>query len=265
MWNFAGMTLIDTHTHLYLDEFKPQLTATVNRALAAGVQQMLLPAIDSTEHDNLLALMAKYPANCLGMMGLHPCYVKENVAEELAKVEALLAAHPFVAVGEIGLDFYWDKSFIDQQYEAFRRQLQLSKKYNIPVSIHSRNATDEAIAVVADLQDGGLSGVFHCFGGSVEQGQKIMDLGFYLGIGGVVTYKNAALAEVLKTLGTSRIVLETDAPYLSPVPYRGKRNEPAYLVPVVEKLGDIFGCSAETIADITSANAQNVFKIAPHA
>ncbi len=258
------MTLIDTHAHLYVEAFKTEADAVVARAVAAGVSKIFLPAIDSAEHANLLDLVARYPDNCVGMMGLHPCHVKDNMEEELAAVEALLAEHAFAAIGEIGLDFYWDRSYTDQQYTAFRRQLQWAKKYGIPVSIHSRSATDEAIDVVASLQDGSLSGIFHCFGGTADQGRRIMELGFYLGIGGVVTYKNAALADVLVQLGTGRLVLETDAPYLAPVPYRGKRNEPAWLVPIAGRLADIFGCSVEEIAAITSANARTVFKKAFH-
>ena len=258
------MTLIDTHAHLYLEEFRPVIGEIMSKTLAAGVEQVLLPAIDAEEHENLLWLADQYPANCLAMMGLHPCYVKENMADELAAVERQLATRPFVGVGEIGLDFYWDRTFEAAQYDAFRQQLLWSKNYQLPVSIHSRNATDEAIDVVSGLQDGGLSGVFHCFGGSVEQARKIMDLGFYLGIGGVLTYKNSGLSAVLKAVGHDRLVLETDAPYLAPVPYRGKRNQPAYLTEVVTFLADVFAMPVADMAAITTANARNVFKLPVH-
>lgn len=254
------MTLIDTHAHLYLENFKSDRTAVMERTIAEGVKTIYLPAINSEEHANLLEMEAKFPDNCLAMMGLHPCYVKEDYESELTLVADWLAKRPFAAVGEIGLDFYWDRSFEAAQYDAFRRQLDWSKKYRIPVSIHSRDSTEESIGVVKEQQDGSLSGIFHCFSGSYEQARKAADLGFYLGIGGVLTYKNSGLPEILQKVGLTHIVLETDAPYLTPVPFRGKRNESSYLKYVVEKLSDIFGLSPEAIAQITTENAMKVFK-----
>ncbi len=254
------MKLIDTHAHLYLDNFKQDIGAVMDRAWAAGVEAVYLPAIDRSEHENLFALEAAYPDKCLAMMGLHPCYVKADWEEEMAAVEDWLGRRSFAAVGEIGLDFYWDRSFETQQYLAFRRQLELAKHYEIPVSIHSRNATRECLDVVASLQDGRLRGVFHCFSGDAEMAREAVDLGFYLGIGGVVTYKNGGLEPAVKAVGVEHLVLETDAPYLSPVPYRGKRNEPAWLQQVAEKLGDILEMPALEIGEKTSANACRLFK-----
>lgn len=254
------MNLIDTHVHLYLEEFGGDMPELLERAEIAGVKRFYMPAIDSSEHGRMLALEANYPDKCLAMMGLHPCYVKENVEEELALVEGWLAKRSFAAVGEIGLDFYWDRTFEAQQYMAFRRQIALARQYNLPIVIHSRNSTQECIELVKEGQDGGLTGVFHCFSGSYELARDIVKLGFFLGIGGVVTYKNAGLPAVLAQLSLDNIVLETDAPYLTPVPFRGKRNESSYLSYVVQKLADIYGVTPEEVARITTANALQLFK-----
>jgi TatD DNase family protein len=256
------MSWIDTHTHLYLAEYQDDIVQVLERAEEAGVDKFYLPAIDSSEHGRMLALEALYPHKCLAMMGLHPCYVKENVADELALVAGWLAKRPFAAVGEIGLDFYWDRSFEAQQYMAFRQQIAWAKDYRLPIVIHSRNSTQECIELVKEAQDGGLRGVFHCFSGSYELGKEIVKQGFMLGIGGVVTYKNAGLPAVLARLGLENLVLETDAPYLTPVPFRGKRNEPAYLGYVVNKLADIYGVTAAEVGRITTANALQLFKTA---
>ncbi|ULQ51075.1 TatD family hydrolase [Flavihumibacter fluvii] len=254
------MNLIDTHAHLYLEEFGPDIDGVLKRGADAGVERFYLPAIDSSEHERMLALEAAFPGKCLAMMGLHPCYVKENVEEELALVESWLAKRPFAAVGEIGLDFYWDRSFEAQQYDAFRRQVRLAKQYQLPIVIHSRNSTQECIELVKEEQDGHLTGVFHCFSGSYELAKEVIKTGFYLGIGGVVTYKNAGLPAVLARLGLDNLVLETDAPYLTPVPFRGKRNESSYLTYVVDKLAGIFQVPAEEVARKTTANARTLFK-----
>jgi TatD DNase family protein len=253
------MTLIDTHCHLYLKEFEADRQAVIDRALAGKVEKIFLPAIDSSEHERLLLLEKQYPQLCVGMMGLHPCSVKENYEEELRLVNELLTRRRFAAVGEIGLDFYWDLSFTDQQYEAFRRQVDWAKQLGLPVVIHSRNSLDECINVISEKQDGKLGGIFHCFSGTVEQAKKVIELGFYLGIGGVITYKNSGLAEVLKDVPLESMVLETDAPYLTPVPFRGKRNESSYLKYVVEKLSEVKGVGIEEVAKVTTANAQNIF------
>ncbi|GAO41653.1 TatD family hydrolase [Flavihumibacter petaseus] len=258
------MTLIDTHSHLYVNAFSKDVEQVLERAEAAGVTEILLPAIDSEEHDAMLRLEQQYPDKCLAMMGLHPCSVKEDYQAELQLVEEWLSRRPFAGVGEIGLDFYWDRTFEKQQFEAFRRQLELAKHHGIPVSIHSRNANREALDTVVSLQDGNLSGVFHCFSGDADFARQVTDAGFYLGIGGVVTYKNGGLAEILSQAGPERLVLETDAPYLSPVPFRGKRNESSYLTHIVAKLAEVFAMETKAIADLTSLNARTVFKLQQH-
>jgi TatD DNase family protein len=254
------MELIDTHTHLYLAEFETDRAEMLDRAAREGIYKMYLPAIDSSEHGNLLALADAYPGRCIPMMGVHPCSVKENYEDELAMAEQLLQGRPFAGIGETGLDFCWDLSFREQQYDAFRRQIGWGKALGLPVIIHSRQSTDECIQVVRELQDGGLTGIFHCFSGTAEQARQVMDLGFYLGIGGVVTYKNAGLAEVVKDIPLGYLVLETDAPYLTPVPYRGKRNESSYIKYVVGKVAEVKGMSVEEVAAATTANAQKIFR-----
>ncbi|MBZ5858462.1 TatD family hydrolase [Flavihumibacter profundi] len=254
------MILIDTHAHLYLEEFREDISAVLDRADKAGVDRIYLPAIDSSEHLPMLELEAKFPDKCLAMMGLHPCYVKENYLDELQLVKDWLAKRPFAAVGEIGLDFYWDRTFEEQQYIAFREQIALARQYELPIVIHSRNSTQECIELVKEAQDGRLSGVFHCFSGSYELAKEVVKAGFYLGIGGVLTYKNAGLPAVLEKLGLDHLVLETDAPYLTPVPFRGKRNESSYLSYVVAKLAEIFSVSPEEVAEITTSNARKLFK-----
>lgn len=254
------MELIDTHCHLYVSEFEADREAVIGRAREAGVRKMYLPAIDSTELGRLLSLEESFPGECIAMMGLHPCSVKENYEEELLVVEQQLGLRPFAAVGEIGLDFYWDVSFTGQQYDAFRRQIAWAKDLNLPIIIHSRNSIDDCIRIVSENQDGRLRGIFHCFSGSESQAKQIIDLGFYLGIGGVITYKNAGLAEVLKDLALENMVLETDAPYLTPVPFRGKRNESSYITYVAQKLAGVKGVEVEEVAAITTANAENIFR-----
>ena len=251
--------LIDTHCHLYLDEFKPDIKEIISRAEAAGVKKFYLPGIDSSEIDNMLLLEERFPGKCMAMMGLHPCSVKENYQDELIIVKEWLSKRKFAAVGEIGLDFYWDKTFIEQQYEAFRMQIELSLQYELPIVIHTRNAMQETIDVVKEFVPGGARGIFHCFGGSYENAKEILDAGFYLGIGGVLTYKNGGLAEVLDKIDLKYMVLETDSPYLTPVPFRGKRNESSYLKYIVEKLATVKKVSAEEVGDITSFNAQKIF------
>lgn len=253
------MTIIDTHCHLYVKAFKDDIAAVLERAAAEGVEKFYLPAIDSEETDNMLALEARFPDRCVAMMGLHPCSVKEDYEAELAHVEEWLAKRKFVAVGEIGLDFYWDKTFAEQQYVAFRQQIEWALQYDVPIVIHTRNAMQETINVVKEYKSRGLRGIFHCFSGSYESAVQIIDAGFYLGIGGVLTYKNAGLPEVLSKIGLEHMVLETDAPYLTPVPFRGKRNESSYLKYVIEKLAETKGEPLDMVAAITTANAQKIF------
>ncbi len=254
------MILTDTHTHLYGAEFDTDRKEMISRANAEGVTKMYLPGIDSTAIESMLQMEIDYPGQCHAMMGLHPCYVKENYKEELKTVEQWLAKRSFAAVGEIGLDFYWDTSFKEQQYESFHTQIEWALHYKRPIVIHTRNAMPETIDVVKSYAGKGLYGIFHCFGGSVEEANEIIDAGFYLGIGGVVTYKKSGLAEILSQIPLQHIVLETDAPYLTPVPFRGKRNESSYLKYVVDKLVEVYGISAAEIATITTANAGQIFK-----
>ena len=253
------MALIDTHTHLYLSDFKEDIESIILRAEENGITKFYLPAIDSATHDDMIALEDKYPGKCFAMMGLHPCSVKEKYKEELSIIEDWLTKRKFAAIGEIGLDFYWDKTFSDQQYEVFTHQINLALQYDLPIVIHTRNAMQETINVVKEFAPKGLKGIFHCFSGSYESAKEIIKAGFYLGIGGVVTYKNAGLAEVLEKIELEHIVLETDSPYLTPVPFRGKRNESSYIKYVVSRLAEIKNTTVEEIAAITSANADKIF------
>jgi len=253
------MNLIDTHCHLYLDEFKPDIAAVIERAQAVGVSRFYLPAIDSSETDNMFALEQAYPGVCIPMMGLHPCYVKENWEKELALVGEWLAKRPFAAIGEIGLDFYWDKTFTDQQYTVFRQQMQWALDRHMPIVIHSRNAMQETIETVKPYAEKGLRGIFHCFSGDADAARQVTALGFLLGIGGVITYKNGGLDKALADIPLESLVLETDAPYLAPVPNRGKRNESAYLQPIIEKLAQVKNRPVEAVAAITTANAEKIF------
>ncbi len=255
------MTLIDTHSHIYLPEFDSDIAKMFERADKERVTKILLPAIDSSTHLKMLQLEAQNPAKCYSMMGLHPCSVKENFREELKITRHYLDERNFVAVGEIGLDFYWDKTFTAEQYAAFHEQIEWAIEFDIPVVIHSRNSTDECIKVVAEHQKGKLKGVFHCFSGSIHQAEQIIELGFYLGIGGVLTFKNSGLDKVMESISLDHVVLETDAPYLAPVPFRGKRNEPSYLKYIVEKMAVLNNRSLEEVAVITTANAEKLFSL----
>ncbi|TXT33895.1 MAG: TatD DNase family protein [Chitinophagaceae bacterium] len=253
------MKLIDTHCHLYTDEFKEDKDQMIQRALDAGVEKMYLPGIDSTEIEGMLALEAQYPSHCRAMMGLHPCYVKENYLAELQIVQDWLGKRSFAAVGEIGLDFYWDTQFKEQQYEAFDKQMEWALEYQLPIVIHTRNAMQETIERVKPFAARGLRGIFHCFSGSYESAVQITQMGFLLGIGGVLTYKNAGLPKALEKIGVEQMVLETDSPYLSPVPFRGKRNESSYIIYVAELLAQVKGMPLDELARITTANAERLF------
>ncbi len=255
------MQLIDTHCHLYLEAFVGDINAIIERASMEGVEQLLLPAIDSSELNNLLDLEKRWPQKCHAMMGLHPCSVKENYKEELALVEYWLTQRPFIAIGEIGLDYYWDKTFIQEQQEAFHLQTEWALQYDKPIVIHSRNSIADCIDIVKQHQQGKHHGIFHCFSDDLSSAEKIMDLGFYMGIGGVLTYKNSGLAEVVKNIPLEYLVLETDAPYLTPVPFRGKRNESSYLKYIVAKLAEVKKITVEEVAAVTTANAKKIFGI----
>jgi len=251
--------LIDTHCHLYLPEFKEDIAAVIQNAEKQGIIRFYLPAIDSAVREDLFHLEALYSGKCFAMMGLHPCSVKANYQDEMRLVEEWLGKRPFAGVGEIGLDYYWDKTFINEQNLAFHQQIEWALQYKLPIVIHSRDAMDDCIAVVEQHQKGELKGIFHCFTGSYEQAKKIVDTGLYLGIGGVLTYKNSGLAAVLEKLPLENMVLETDAPYLTPVPFRGKRNESSYLKYIAEKIASVKGKSIEEVARITTANALKIF------
>jgi TatD DNase family protein len=251
--------LIDTHCHLYVSEFDSDRQQVLQRAQREGVLQFYLPAINSHSTKELLLVEENNKTMCFAMMGLHPCYVKENYLQELQWVKSWLEKRLFKAVGEIGLDFYWDKRFTEQQYEAFDQQIEWAKQYNLPIAIHTRNAMQECIDVVRKHYKNGLTGVFHCFGGTVEEAQQIIEMGFYMGIGGVLTYKNSGLQKVVAEISLQHFVLETDAPYLAPVPYRGKRNESAYLKEIAQKLAEVKQVSFEEVAATTTANAQKLF------
>ena len=248
--------MIDTHSHVYLAEFELDLPLVLERARSAGIEKILMPAIDSTTHDKMLTV-EQNNSDCVSMIGLHPCSVNHDYSVELQTIKDFLNKRKFVSIGEIGLDFYWDKSFSEQQYLAFHEQIKLALQYKLPIVIHSRNAIDECIEVVSQYPE--LTGVFHCFSGNLEQARKIVSLRFMLGIGGVVTFKNAGLDKVVSEIGLNQVILETDAPYLAPVPFRGKRNEPSYLSLVAEKLTIITGKTESEIDEITTYNAKKLF------
>lgn len=250
--------LIDTHAHIYSAEFADDLDAMLARAREAGISAVYMPNIDQNSIKPMLDIASEYDW-CYPMMGLHPCHVKDDYLEELRIVEKYLTEQSFCAVGEIGIDLYWDKTFVDEQMKAFRFQISLAREAGLPIVIHSRDSLDQTIQVVRDMQNGTLKGVFHCFNGTVEQARKIMELGFYMGIGGVLTYKNAGVDKVVEQLPLEYMVLETDAPYLSPVPYRGKRNECSYIATIAEKLAMIKEKSMSEIAEITTKNARDLF------
>ncbi len=252
------MTFIDTHTHLY-DERLITDEGQIQRAMDAGVTRMYMPNCSSETINGMMQLAEKWPKNCLPMMGLHPCYVKDDYQKELAIVAEDLGKRKFYAVGEIGLDYYWDLKWKAQQIEAFEAQIDLALQYHLPIVIHSRESTADCIEVVKRKQNGKLKGIFHCFSGTLTEAQEIIELGFHLGIGGVITYTKGNLPEIVKEISLSHIVLETDAPYLAPVPYRGKRNESSYIPVIAAKIADIKSSSVEEVAKVTTANANGIF------
>lgn len=253
------MKLIDTHTHLYVQEFQEDIDSVVERAINEGVEKFYLPAIDSSENAALLELEKKFPGKMYAMAGLHPCSVKENYKEELAAIEQQLSQREFAAIGETGLDFYWDTTFTKQQYESLHIQTEWAIQYKLPLVLHTRNAMQETIDVIKEYKGTGLTGIFHCFSGTISNAKEIINLGFLLGIGGVVTFKNSGLAEVIKNIDLKYIVLETDAPYLAPSPYRGKRNESSYLKYIAQKIAETKGLTMEEVAAQTTKNANDIF------
>lgn len=255
------MKIIDTHTHLYLKDFDDDIDEVIVRAFNEGVEKFYLPAISNNEIQAMLQLENNYPGKCFAMTGLHPCSVTKNYEDELLIVSDWLKKRKFAAIGETGLDFYWDKTFVDEQYQAFHLQIKMALDYNLPVVIHTRNAMQETIDVVKKFASQNLHGIFHCFSGTHHNAIDIIDAGFFLGIGGVVTYKNAGVAEAIKDIDLAHIVVETDSPYLTPVPLRGKRNESSYIKHVIKKLAEIKNISEDEVAKITTANAEKIFAL----
>lgn len=253
------MFLSDTHTHQYIPEMREQIGALMHRAQENRVQKLYLPNIDSDSVKDVFSLVDLYPQQCFPMMGLHPCSVKENYLDELKFIQQYIDDPRVVGIGEIGMDLYWDKTFIEEQKIAFKTQIQWAKDRKMPIIIHCRESFDEIYEILLEQNDELLRGIFHCFSGSEEQANKIIDLGFYLGIGGVLTYKNSGLSDAIKNVDLKNIVLETDSPYLTPVPHRGKPNESSYLIYIAEKLAELKNCSLENVANITSENAIKIF------
>ena len=253
------MILIDTHCHLYGEEFTNDIENVIEVAGIEGVTKFYLPGLDSNAIDVMLTMEDRFPKKCIAMMGLHPCYVKENYLQELEIVNGWLSKRKFAAIGEIGLDFYWDKTFLKEQEESFRMQMEWAIAYNYPIVIHTRNAMQETLKLVKEYVPKGIRGIFHCFSGNEADAQEIINAGFYLGIGGVITYKNSGLAEVIEKIDLQYLVLETDAPYLAPVPFRGKRNESSYLKYIAAKVATIKKTSVEEVAAVTTANAEKIF------
>ena len=255
------MNIIDTHTHLYLKQFNEDIDLVINRSKEIGVNKFILPAIDSSHFNEMHNLKDKYPNSIYLMSGLHPTDVKENYKDELNFVVNTLKTNNYVAIGEIGIDLYWEKSFLKQQKDAFKFQIKLAIQHDLPIVIHCREAFNEIFEILDKENSNKLRGVFHCFTGTLEEAQRAIDLGFFLGVGGVVTFKNGGIDKFLHEIDLKNIVLETDSPYLAPVPFRGKRNESSYIIYVIEKLSEIYGISKEKIAEITSKNAKKVFRL----
>ena len=255
------MQIIDTHTHLYLNQFKDDVDLVIERAKNAGIDKFIFPAIDSSHFKDMHELRNRYPENIYLMSGLHPVSVKDNYKEELNLVLKSLETHNYVAIGEIGIDLYWDKTFLKQQQEAFEFQIRLAISNNLPIVIHCRDGFDEIFEILDAEKCSKMRGIFHCFTGTLEQANRAINLGFKLGIGGVVTFKNGGIDKFLNKIDMKNIVLETDAPYLSPVPHRGKRNESFYVTYILKKISELYALNEQEIAKITSKNALEIFNI----
>ncbi len=253
--------LIDTHSHIYSDDFSSDLDEVVQNAYNNGVKKIILPNIDSGSIKRLIDLSNSYPHICYPLMGLHPTSVDADYKEELQAMEYWLDKQKIYGIGEIGIDLHWETEFINEQKEAFRHQIKLAKTNSLPVVIHVRNSFNEVYSIIKEEQDGSLEGVFHCFTGNTEEAKKIIDQGFLLGIGGVLTFKNSNLGEILQNVDLKHLVLETDSPYLAPVPKRGRRNESSFLVYIAQKLAEVYHVPVEEVAEITTANARNLFRI----
>ena len=252
---------IDTHTHLYLDHFANDLDNMMGRAVDLGVRKVILPNIDSSTTSAMNALVDAYPDHCFPLMGLHPCSVNADYLLELRHVRDELNSRKYWGIGEVGMDLYWDKSFRSEQEKAFRTQIKWSRQLGLPIIIHSREALDITIDIISDMQEGGLKGIFHCFTGTIAQAKQIMDVGFHMGIGGVITFKNTTLREVVMEVPMEYIMLETDSPYLTPHPHRGKRNESSYVTLIAQKLAEIKKMDIEEVAEITGSNAVQLFQL----
>ncbi len=250
---------IDTHTHIYQDAFDEDIDSVVSSAIESGVNMMILPNIDSSTTVSMMNLAKRYPNQMLAMPGLHPTSVKENYKDELNHVLSMLKEDDYKAIGEIGVDLYWDKTYADSQLIAYKTQIEWSKERKIPIVIHSRDSLDLTIKTVEDMQDGNMSGIFHSFNGTLEQAKRIQDVGFYMGIGGIVTFKNAGVDKIVKDLDLKYLVLETDAPYLTPTPHRGKRNEPSYIPIIAQKIADLHEVDIKLVAKTTTENANKIF------
>jgi len=255
------MIFTDTHTHLYADEFKDDREAIVTKAIDAGITRMFLPNIDCHSIQPMLDLVWQFRENCFPMMGLHPCSVDENYEAQLFQIQKWFKKRKFYAVGEIGLDYYWSLDFKEQQINAFKKQLQWAINLNLPVVLHSRNSIDEMIDIIKQMRHPNLHGIFHCFSGNEVQAKEIVSSGFYLGIGGVLTYKNSGLDKAIENIPLEYLVLETDSPYLPPVPYRGKRNESFYIMEIAKKLAEIKKVAIENVAEVTTQNSKTIFGI----
>ena len=257
------MKFVDTHTHLFAKEFDNDINVVVENAISNGIEKMLLPNIDSSTTKAMINLCKQYPNNCHPMIGLHPCSVKkENIKEEIEHILDELKKNSFVAIGEIGIDLYWDKTTLDIQKEAFETQVKIAKDKNLPIVIHTRNSFEEAYEIVEKLNDKNLSGVFHCFSGNLDDVKKITELeNFYLGIGGVVTFKNGGIDKIINQISLEHLILETDSPYLTPVPNRGKRNESKHILDIAKKLSEIYEVSINDISKKTTHNANKLFKL----
>jgi len=255
------MIFVDTHTHLYLEDFDADRDQVIADAMALGVDYFLFPNVDATTTEAMLALCSKYPHHCYPMMGLHPTSVNQDYEEPLLQTKKLIETGEYIAVGEIGMDLYWDKTFVEEQKYVLAEQLRLAVALHLPVVIHSRNSFDEIMAVIQQTALPDLTGVFHCFSGTVEQAGQVIALGFKIGIGGVLTFKNSGLDKVVQHFGLEHLLLETDSPYLAPVPYRGKRNQSAYIPLIARKIADIKNVPLQQVAEITTQNAKELFKL----
>lgn len=256
------MILTDTHSHLYSKEFDADRTELIEKAIESGVTRFFLPNVDSESIPGMFQVEKQFPNNCFSMIGLHPCSVNARYPQEIQVIEHWLSKRKFVAIGEIGIDLYWDKTYFEQQQDAFRRQIQLAQKHELPYIIHSRNSFNEVMEIIHECSNTSTKAIFHCFSGNVEQAQQVVNAGnFKLGIGGVVTFKNSGLDKVVEAIDLKHLVLETDAPYLAPVPHRGKRNEPDYLILIAKKIAEIKNISLEEVAAVTTQNSIDVFGV----